>query len=60
MIRIKLTLTGNLQGISIMNRGVTIHQWHGSVHGFGATVRFGSVCCGGRVHVILPAILKEQ
>ncbi len=41
-----------------------IHQWHGSVRftvlepRFGP-VRFGSACCGGRVHVILPAMLRN-
>ncbi len=42
---------------------VTIHQWHGSVRFTVLEPRFGSVrfcLLWGRVHVILPAILKEQ
>ncbi len=39
--------------------------WFGSVHGFGATaqfgsVRFGSVCCGGRVRGMALAMLRTQ
>ncbi len=44
---------------TVITRGVTIHQWHGSVRFTVLEPRFGSVRCGGRVHVILPAILKE-